>query len=1061
MVLDVRAEIISNLGPVISGSVRDDHIQGQGLIFTSGELTIAGLITPARGAVVELAYITADGSTAARFPRSPFRVVQAFANPLKNETQIIIANELAFHKGQGGGSINSAVTAGVNGRDPSIIATTNLRETAGMICGRVNIDVGSLGTWNLPKQQMTVKCDDYIETLSEILASAGRVGYMSAENKLEVIEYASLGNGGPTITFENIVDVNPNAGGLDFSERPLGEGEAQTLGEEDSSLDDDDDDIEESLPRYILHGKNYGIFKETWTESRSDSWGELSLLLDDGTNVTYTTHEVTKTVEVQAEPDNRTISRTQSIINPLVKVNSQYIQDHLNAGTPGDDVRSAEWPIWSTVTDTYEYKETKEGYYGNRSHWTREEKEQFDQEIETARQNFSGSGTNSIMDVALLPELPTYRLLSVTSERKMSDEEALGRIGFEDYSELPSLPSGWGIESREITKYIYSGGKIKEIRSTYIAHGLTQIGQQSLAAAAEGVDPGASGADYFTPFLNAFWGLVLDSHSVQIYDDPAISEEEVVPGYMSSVKNADIVYRGTSQIQVGDSSTPSSESNDRGSAFDASFLPDDVMNDDGTITTAEEAAGETAYDALVRYAEEQNLLLLGHRLGMQIVTSLGRLPKEPLAAFHVQKDGITAMYRTNAMSWAFDSDSCLVSTDALYWGLVGGSVNGPRWTPIAPGITALPTPPSVVNNGVQDPANSITLTSTVDVSDQAAVNAVLASLPTTQTETFENVLTPVEVSKPFVQIKEVSLSVSPQITVKAVPGGIYRDMGSVVLTTFTELLTAEVIDAHVVKVEVDVTGPTWSQLEVALDLNVTATTSAVTGPTNWTVTTGDTDDDYPLHGHHSFYADQAAMEADGFTFIGADEDDEALAFTPSAAFQDIEFLDGKVPNSPSHAWRLNTNGGVYYDSDSTKEINGYDEDYITEAGQADLYVGWWPDDTYVRLAGFLEFNDGTRDWLVVRADMAVPYNSTNDGFSVEAWFATDGSISVRYSAAERYDNPNVTPSTLVAGGYSPHATYDANCIVTNGQEVDNMGNYSDRYVGLTIHGNYAVNFLMN
>lgn len=45
MVLDLRAQILCNLGPVISGSIRDDHIQGQGLIYTTGELVIAGLIT--------------------------------------------------------------------------------------------------------------------------------------------------------------------------------------------------------------------------------------------------------------------------------------------------------------------------------------------------------------------------------------------------------------------------------------------------------------------------------------------------------------------------------------------------------------------------------------------------------------------------------------------------------------------------------------------------------------------------------------------------------------------------------------------------------------------------------------------------------------------------------------------------------------------------------------------------------------------------------------------------------------------------------------------------------
>jgi hypothetical protein len=66
MVLDIRAQIICNLGPVISGSVKDDHVQGQGLVMTTGELVIAGLVPVSHGSKVTLGYVTPDGTKAAR-----------------------------------------------------------------------------------------------------------------------------------------------------------------------------------------------------------------------------------------------------------------------------------------------------------------------------------------------------------------------------------------------------------------------------------------------------------------------------------------------------------------------------------------------------------------------------------------------------------------------------------------------------------------------------------------------------------------------------------------------------------------------------------------------------------------------------------------------------------------------------------------------------------------------------------------------------------------------------------------------------------------------------------
>jgi len=211
----------------------------------------------------------------------------------------------------------------------------------------------------------------------------------------------------------------------------------------------------------------------------------------------------------------------------------------------------------------------------------------------------------------------------------------------------------------------------------------------------------------------------------------------------------------------------------------------------------------------------------------------------------------------------------------------------------------------------------------------------------------------------------------------------------------------------------------------------------------FTITTGDTAT-FPLHGSSGFYADQAALEADGFTFItgSINADDTTLQFTPSSTFQSIQFLSGEVPDSPSHSWRINSNGAVYYDNTSGTSITDRSGNAVDD-GTADLYVAWWSEDTEIRIAGFLEFNDGTRDWLVVRADMKTPYNNESAGFPVETWFASDGSISVRYGAA-------VDSATFTAGT-------NRNLIVSNSTTLSSLGNHETQFEGLTGAGDYVIN----
>lgn len=774
MVLDVRAQVVCNLGPVISGSVKDDHVQGQGLVFTTGELTLAGLITPAHGTSVTLAYVTPGGDRLVRFPRGPFRVVRAFANPLSNQTEIQLANELAYQKGKGGGTVRSALVEALNGRVPKAASVLELREAFGVMASRVGLTVGELGSWSLPKQIAELDSPDYIETMGEILASVGRFGYLDGANVLQTVAYSELGDQGPQLGFAQIIDLSPNAGGLDFSENPSGSGTAQQISGPAATI------------RPVVYTRgiqveqgSYGRFSATWDNSNLETTTQVKVSFFDQSQETFPVTELVTTSEQKAEPDNRVTERRTRTTTSLVKLNSQVVQDYINLakklnaqGQPNfyaEQGRSLAAELITTIkTDVYEYEELAPPPISE------EEQAQIDQEIESVKQQESQSGeyfsnpnAGDSRLITLLPKLPTYRKIFEQTREEMSYAEALGRLGVPDYTKFGSLPSGTGLKEVTEISYLYGDTTVKEFRRVYVAYGLTQMGQQAIAAAAARYR--SSTALDFQPLLDAFFDLVLEDQVVTVRDAEQVAQDKPIPSYLAPFAHSDVVLQGGSRIQLGDA--PQARPN-KALSFAVPFLPDDVVNDDGTVSQGNGSA------VAAGYAEQQNRLLLGHRLGLQVTTALGLLPSVPLGAFHISNGQLAATYRTNGTVIAFDASSCLVSTDALYWGLAGGDINGGRWTPVAPGTTALPVLPELINNGPQLPANSIALAEAIDVSDQTALNALLDTLPDDEPEVFELELAPPALVLPFKPITTSTFEIRLQAEAQLVPLGIHRNLGA-------------------------------------------------------------------------------------------------------------------------------------------------------------------------------------------------------------------------------------------------------------------------------------------
>jgi hypothetical protein len=98
-----------------------------------------------------------------------------------------------------------------------------------------------------------------------------------------------------------------------------------------------------------------------------------------------------------------------------------------------------------------------------------------------------------------------------------------------------------------------------------------------------------------------------------------------------------------------------------------------------------------------------------------------------------------------------------------------------------------------VVNGPQPPANSITVEDPVDVSDQAAINALLDALPDDEVQVFVTELEPVALALPFKPIIETSLQVRLQLEAITVPLGINRPLGDPELELVLQLEAVQVV----------------------------------------------------------------------------------------------------------------------------------------------------------------------------------------------------------------------------------------------------------------------------
>ena len=653
MAIDIRATVTCSLGTLISGSISDDYLQGSGLVKTKGSVEISGTITPAIGTVVTFSYV--KGGVTRSIPRK-LRVMSSFADPFRRTTKVELGCKLTYLSDLkdrvSWDGFDDPENAALTEEDAEII-TFPIR--ASSIMTRCLTELGITASSSPLTNRFSIAKFDfsagYVQILSDLLVSESYFGYLDTSEVLQVRNLAVDAGTGPVFTSTDIADLGPIGVGqlpgeavtVSYSTLKLKEGPVEAPAEEE-----EEEEEEETTPGFS------GVGSAGWATSKT--YNSSSVL------ITYTD-------PTTGEPASRTYN-----VNESTEESTQY-------GTVGKDNKSVirKRVLTEKTSDVTVAGAMVTAYLSNGINW--------------------GLGT------ALSDTEETFEYDSKGNEvlristRFGSTIFGYGSVGLPmvfSSSDYVARPGGRMFLGKIITRTRLVGAYRKTITSTYGPWVQSISGQQSIAEARDAFTNASQVAAYLDSALN---GSSLLNVSVTI-DKVGRTDEEVPPqadviNAENAVDEADPAnnYRieNVADIRLALGSATAQ----RRIELSMPYAPDDQFNKTGISPATYSSSPSDAPAKAYRFGRTQNRLLLGNRNGINLQLAPERLPAAPFEPLYVQANGLTAQYRANGTSWAFDSNGIVASVDALFWSAVGGT--GTFWFPVAPGITTLPTTPAIVS----------------------------------------------------------------------------------------------------------------------------------------------------------------------------------------------------------------------------------------------------------------------------------------------------------------------------------------------------------------------------
>jgi hypothetical protein len=625
MAIDIRASITCNLGTLISASISDDYIQESGLIRTSGSCEISGLIVPKVGDVVTFSY-TKNGITR-NVPRK-MRVLSSFADPFRRTTSVSLGCKLTYLQDLRDPVNWDAFDDELNAdrtREEQEIVTIPIH--ASSIMNKCLLELGISASSNPLTNLFSISEFDfsagYVDVLSDLLVSESYCGYLDFNEILQIFSLDQNGGSGPVISSDQIIDVGPiNVGPLpgdavtvSYSTLKLKQPEG---GEPEGEEPDPEDD---SGDRF-----------QSWGSSSSINQYQVAINYDNVVtgasgakiyNILETTEETTSYIQITDSE-----GKIKNVVSQRIKketISSPAVIGSLFTQFLNIDVNPGGATYFKTTITKYRYdingNETFQGSYTSGSEGYL----------------YGGYG----IPVAFSPDdyLETIGTLAVVK---------LGAV--------------------EINT-IRNGDYAKTVTIIYSPWSETIGGQQALAEAGKNVTDAGQAADLLNSIPNI---LAQTNYNVSEERAGYSGQESPLKGDVVNQRNADESgdpdngWRTQSKSELELAS--GSRAAQRRIEFSMPYAPDDVFY---KFYNSYSAVRSDAPQKAKKYGIVQNRLLFGGRNGMNLQLPPERLPTAPFRPIIVYANSLSAMYRTNGMTWTMDASGIVASVDALFWGGLG------------------------------------------------------------------------------------------------------------------------------------------------------------------------------------------------------------------------------------------------------------------------------------------------------------------------------------------------------------------------------------------------------
>lgn len=619
MAIDIRADVRCSLGTVISASISDDYVQGNGLIKSTGNVLINGVITPAPGTKVTFTY-TKSGITRT-IPRA-MRVLSSFADPFRRTTTVELGCKLTYLSDLSDPINWTAFDDPENSElteEDALIVTIPINASSAM--NKCLQELGINASQNPLTNKFSIAEFDfsagYVSVLSDLLVSESYCGYLDINETLQVFFLDEPGGSGPVIASSSLIDLGPIGAG----QLP---GEAVTVSYDTLKLKQPDPDADsEEIKRINWEYDSTVSSPEYYYINYRDSSNVLQTRVFGSLSSTSVATDYT-TIRVIDE-DGRTENKEV--------VTSRYTVEEVNA-------------IAKLANCAAKFLEN--GF------------------------DFDNSSITTTTSENYVYDTKGNQVLATIRKREPA-AVALGSANFDWVYDGQKYSASYQNITTEFTRIEseQSGNYTKTKTSTYKLFAFTQAGQQSIAVARETFPDSAELAEIIaSSIFNS--GLVHDNTTIQTRLTGATAEERPPAAERTNAayaKDGDpnngwrTESRNSLELAVGSTTAQ------RRIELSMPYAPDDVFSGPtgGPFTSISSDAPAKAN----RFGRTQNRLLLGNRSGMSIQIAPEKLPNAPFSPVYIEAAGTIALYRVNAASWTMDANGIVASTDALFWGTAG------------------------------------------------------------------------------------------------------------------------------------------------------------------------------------------------------------------------------------------------------------------------------------------------------------------------------------------------------------------------------------------------------